>query len=89
MGDYTPHQEQYMMLRLPQLKEILGISRSSIYLQVGQGLLTQPISMGSRAIAWPKFEIMQILAARIRGDDDFAIREVVLQLHKGRCQIFL
>ena len=81
--------EPNVLLRMPQLVELLGICRSSIYTQIEQGLLTKQISIGARAIALPRFEVLKIIEARMRGDSEAEIRELVNQLHKNRLQVVL
>lgn len=81
--------EHNIMLRMPQLVELLGISRSSVYNQIEQGLLTKQISIGARAVALPRFEVLKIVEARMQGSTDDEIREVVKQLHRNRLQIVL
>ena len=81
--------EPNVLLRMPQLVELLGICRSSIYTQIEQGLLTKQISIGARAIALPRFEVLKIIEARMRGDSEAEIRELVKQLHRNRSQIVL
>ena len=81
--------EHNIMLRMPQLVQLLGICRSSIYTQIEQGLLTKQISVGARAIALPRFEVLKIMESRMRGDSEDEIRELVNQLHSNRSQIVL
>ena len=57
----------YTILRLPNIKTSTGLSRSTIYLRVAQGLFPKPISLGGRAVGWPAGEIVALNAARISG----------------------
>ena len=72
------------ILRRPRVEEAIGLSRSTIYLRVSQGLFTQPVSLGPRAVGWPASEVAAINAARIAGKPDEEIRELVAQLHSAR-----
>ena len=72
--------------RIVTAKINLGISRSSIYLQVSQGLLTKPIHIGLRAVGWPSNEIEAILNARIAGKTTAEIKALVRQLESQRKQ---
>jgi prophage regulatory protein len=54
-----------VILRLPQVKARVGLSRSSIYLRVAKGDFPQPISLGDRAIGWLQTEVDAWLNARI------------------------
>lgn len=72
------------LLKLPTLKSKLGKSKSAIYLDIQDGLLTKPVPIGVRAVAWPEHEADAINAARIAGMDDDAIRELVIELESKR-----
>jgi len=72
------------ILRRPRVEEAIGLSRSTIYLRVSQGLFTQPVSLGPRAVGWPASEVAAINAARIAGQSDDEIRALVTQLHNAR-----
>ena len=72
------------ILRRPRVEEAIGLSRSTIYLRVSQGLFTQPVSLGPRAVGWPASEVAAINAARIAGKSDDEIRALVAQLHSAR-----
>lgn len=54
-----------MILRLPAVKLRTGLSRSTIYLRVGQGSFPAPISLGARAVRWLELEVDSWLAAQI------------------------
>jgi len=53
------------IIRLPAVKEITGLSRSSIYLRMSNCEFPQSISLGSRAIGWLDADIEQWLDERI------------------------
>jgi prophage regulatory protein len=53
------------ILRLPQVKIRVGLSRSSIYSAVSQGKFPQPIKLGIRSIGWLDSEIDTWLAGQI------------------------
>lgn len=74
-----------MILRLTEVKKILGHrSDASIYQGVRAGLFTNGILIGSRAKGWPDYEVDAILKARIAGQSEAQIRELVNQLHAKR-----
>lgn len=60
------------ILRIPAVRSESGLSRSTIYLRVSQGLWTKPVSLGARAVGWPSDEVEAINAARIAGNTDDA-----------------
>jgi prophage regulatory protein len=59
-------------------------SNASIYQQVRAGLCTKPVPIGARAVGWPDFEIKAIANARIAGQSEEQIRELVQRLHSER-----
>lgn len=72
------------ILRLPAVKSESGLSRSTVYLRISQGLWTKPVSLGARAVGWPANEIAALNAARIAGKSDDAIRALVAKLEAAR-----
>lgn len=73
--------------RLPAVKFQSGLSRSTLYLRIAQGLWTKPISLGARAVGWPSSEVEAINAARIAGKTDDEIRALVVKLEAARKKI--
>ncbi len=53
------------LLRLPQVKERTGLSRSAIYARVAQGDFPVPVQIGPRSVAWIDREISAWIQARI------------------------
>ena len=53
------------ILRLPQVKEITGLSRSTIYLHMSEGSFPNHISLGSRAVGWLHAEVEDWINQRI------------------------
>lgn len=72
------------ILRLPNVKSESGLSRSTIYLRIAQGLWPKPVNLGVRAVGWPAAEIAAINAARIAGKSDDEIRALVVKLEAAR-----
>lgn len=73
------------ILRMSKVKEETGhASHSSVYTEIHDGLFTVPVLIGQRAVGWPDYEVNAINAARIRGDSDDQIRELVNKLHSAR-----
>lgn len=70
--------------RLPTVKSESGLPRSTIYLHIAQGLWTQPVKLGARAVGWPASEVAAINAARIAGKSDHEIRALVVKLEAAR-----
>ncbi|MDE0125698.1 MAG: AlpA family transcriptional regulator [Bryobacterales bacterium] len=44
-------------LRLPEVQDRTGLSRSTIYVRLDQGLFPRPVSLGSRAVGWIETEV--------------------------------
>ncbi len=74
----------HTILRLPAVKAATGLSRSTLYLRITQGEFTHPVSLGGRAVGWPAHEVAALNAARIAGNPDAEIRELVAQLEAAR-----
>lgn len=72
------------MLRIPAVKLESGLSRSTIYLRIAEGLWTKPVSLGARAVGWPSDEVEAINAARIAGKTDEEVRTLVVKLEAAR-----
>lgn len=72
------------ILRLPSVKSECGLSRSTLYLRITQGLWTKPISLGGRSVGWPASEVITLNSARIAGKTDNEIRELVQTLETDR-----
>src|SRR3989344_2604257 len=58
------------IFRLPSVKSETGLSRSTLYLRISQGLWPKPVSLGARAVGWPAHEVAALNAARIAGKTD-------------------
>lgn len=74
----------HTILRLPAVRIQSGLSRSTIYLRISQGLWTKPINLGARAVGWPSSEVEALNAARIAGKTDDEIRQLVIKLQAAR-----
>lgn len=46
-----------LILRLPEVIKITGLSRSSIYLMANNGEFPKQIALGKRSVGWVKAEI--------------------------------
>ena len=66
---------QTKILRLPEVKDRTGLSRSTVYLRISESRFPTPISLGGRAVGWLESEIEQWILDRIgasRTDDQAA-----------------
>jgi prophage regulatory protein len=74
--------------RLPAIKAEMGWrSDASPYNAIRDGLFTTGVAIGQRAKGWPDYEVKAIAAARIAGQSDDKIRELVKELHAKRMQL--
>jgi prophage regulatory protein len=53
------------VLRLPQVIERCGFSRSAIYKAIAAGTFPRPIRLGLRAVAWVESDVEEWLANKI------------------------
>ena len=60
----------HKILRLPEVKETTGLSRSSIYLRIANKEFPSPISLGGRAVGWLESDIQSWLNERIEGSKE-------------------
>jgi prophage regulatory protein len=76
------------ILRMQAVKAETGhLSHASIYNAIRDGLFTKPVPIGMRAVGWPDFEVQAINAARIAGQSEAEIRELVSRLHAKRAEL--
>lgn len=76
------------ILRIYSVQTALGHkSKTSIYLDVRDGMLTQPVQVGKRAVGWPDYEVESICKARVAGWTEDQIRGLVNQLQEKRRSI--
>ena len=57
------------VLRLPDVKSRVGLSRSTIYLAISNGSFPRPIALGKRAVGWRENDIDEWLNERIDKKD--------------------
>jgi prophage regulatory protein len=57
--------EDLAILRLPEVKRLTGLGRSSIYQMIKEGDFPRPVSLSLRAVGWTSGDIRLWLEARI------------------------
>lgn len=62
--------ENEILLRRPDVENITGLSRSSIYEQIQQGAFPKPIAISSNKVAWIETEILKWIESRIKIRND-------------------
>lgn len=55
---------QNRILRLNEVIQLTGLSRSSIYSFMAQGSFPTPIKLGARAVGWNEGKILEWLSQR-------------------------
>ena len=72
------------ILRLPQVQAWTGLSRSTIYSRVQEGLLPPPFAIGKRARGWSASEISSVNRALISGAAEAEIKRLIFELVEKR-----
>ena len=67
---------QNAILRLPAVRALTGLSRSTIYFRISQGTFPKPVSLGARAIGFVESEVMEWVERRIAARDNNATSDV-------------
>ena len=76
------------ILRMPAVKAETGHkSHASIYAAIRAELFTKPVSIGERSVGWPDYEVQAINRARIAGQTEAQIKELVSCLHAKRIEL--
>ena len=58
--------DEVTFLRLPGVKEITGLSKSSLYALIQEKSFPAPVRLGARTVAWVRSEVRQWALERIR-----------------------
>ena len=78
------------ILRMPAVKAETGHrTHASIYTAIKAGLFTTGIAISQRSVGWPDYEVKAINAARIAGQSDTQIKELVQRLHAKRTALVM
>ena len=74
--------------RIETCKAVTGYrSTASIYNNIRDGLWPKAVNIGRRSVGWPSDEIIAINAARVAGQTDDHIRELVKRLEAKRSEL--
>jgi prophage regulatory protein len=57
--------DEVMFLRLPEVKTVTGLSKSSLYALIRSNSFPAPVHLGPRTVAWVRSEINQWAAERV------------------------
>lgn len=62
-------QEQTQLLRMPDVRRVVGLSRTEIYRRMKDGRFPKPVPLGTSAIAWSSAELQAWIEQRIAERD--------------------
>lgn len=54
------------IIRLPQVKQRTGLSRSTIYALIKAGQFKAPIALGARAVGWLESDVSEFIETRVK-----------------------
>ena len=54
------------IIRLPQVKQRTGLSRSTIYALIKAGQFKAPIALGARAVGWLESDVSDFIESRVK-----------------------
>jgi prophage regulatory protein len=64
--------DEVAFLRLPEVKAITGLSKSSLYALIKEKSFPAPVRLGARAVAWVKSEVRQWAAEPVHASRSVA-----------------
>jgi prophage regulatory protein len=56
---------QHKLLRLPQVKSVTGLSKSSIYARISEGTFPKQIPLGPRLVVWVESDIQKWISEQV------------------------
>jgi len=59
-------------LRLPELMQTVGLSRSTIYEKVADGQFPKPIPLSGRAVGWLSDDVSEWIATQVKASREAA-----------------
>jgi len=57
--------DDVIFLRLPEVKAVTGLSKSSLYALIRERTFPRPVRLGARSVAWVKSEVRQWAVERV------------------------
>jgi prophage regulatory protein len=61
----TMLKKQHKLLRLPQVKQTTGLSKSTIYARIAEGTCPKQIPLGPRLVVWVESDIQNWIAEQV------------------------
>ena len=56
---------RHKLIRLPQVKTITGLSKSTIYARISEGTFPKQIPLGPRLVVWVESDIQKWIAEQV------------------------
>lgn len=85
MTHYKKHLTNFtQIIRRPDVLNMTGWSKSTLYNRINKGLFIEPISLGARSVGFPLLEAEQIINYMIAGKSQEEIRQFVTELVNNR-----
>lgn len=72
------------LLKMSTICDLRGSGRTSVYVDMAEGLWPPPIKLSKRCVRWVGSECVAVNQARIAGHSDDQIRELVKRLVAAR-----
>ena len=79
---YPKHFSQ--IIRRPDVLQMTGWSKSTLYNRINDGLFIEPISLGARSVGFPYNEVEQIITNMIAGKSQDELKALVSSLVNNR-----
>ena len=71
-------------ISIDEVLEKTTFGRSSLYAKVSKGLFPKPVKVGSRKIAWPQYEIDQMMTFYLSTTNEEDTKSFVTKIEKIR-----
>jgi len=65
------------ILRLPNVLDRTGLSRSTVYQRVSEGRFPKPVSLGARAVGWVETDIEEWICRQIGSSRNILSEEAI------------
>jgi prophage regulatory protein len=75
------------LCRQPNVLNRFSFKKSTLYNRIEEGLITPPVSLGGRSVAWPEHELDSILNAMCAGKSPDEIKALVAELLVKRSEL--
>ena len=73
-------------ISIDEVLEKTSFGRSSLYAKVSKGLFPKPVKVGSRKIAWPQFEVDQMMDFYLSTTNEEDTKSFVTKIEKIRTE---